>query len=102
LDTSVRHFEDQADGCRQSFPTRGFGFELGSAFAGEAIKLCLATSVGVLPIRSEEPAVFEPVQCGVERPLGNLDNVARNLLQALRYGVPMYGAERDNFQDQKV
>jgi hypothetical protein len=28
--------------------------------------------------------------------------MARHLLQALRHGVPMDGAERHNFQDQQV
>ena len=42
------------------------------------------------------------MQRRVERSLGDLDHVAGNLLQALRDGIAVHRAKRDNFQDQQV
>ena len=65
-------------------PTGGFGFELRLPFSGQAIELGLAPGFGLLPICSQEAAVFQPVQRRVERTLGDLHDVARHLLEALR------------------
>src|SRR5260370_19359008 len=83
-------------------PTGGFGFELYLSFSGQAIERDLAPGVGRLPIGSQQTAVFQPVQCRVERALGDLHDVARHLLEALRDGVPVDRAERGDLQNQQV
>ena len=39
---------------------------------------------------------------GIERTLGNLDDVARYLLKSLRDAVAVNGAKRDDLQDQQI
>jgi hypothetical protein len=50
-----------------------------------------------LPVRGEEPAIFEPVQRRIERSLRDLHHVAGNLLQALGDGVAVDRVERHDF-----
>ena len=62
--------------------------------ASEAIELRLATGVRHLPVRGQQPAVFEPVQGGIERALRHLHDVARDQLKALRDAVAVNGPAR--------
>jgi hypothetical protein len=45
---------------------------------------------------------LQAMQRGVERTLLNLQRIARYLLDALRNGIAVDGAERDHSQDQEV
>src|SRR5262249_23500659 len=79
-----------------------FGFELCPPFPCQAIKLGLTPGLGSLPVRSQESSVFEPAPGRIKRALRNLDHTARDLIEALRYRIPVDRTERDNFQDQQV
>ena len=72
------------------------------AFLRQSIELRVAPRPGLPPLRREKTPVLEPVQRRIERPLRHLHDVARHVLQALRDGVPVHGAEGDDFQDEQV
>src|SRR5439155_1841723 len=100
--TPIGHSKDELDGVDQSLPTGSFCFELLPAFACQAIELRLPSSLGLLPIRRQEVAVFKPVQSRVKRPLRDLGHTARYLLQSLRNCVSVDRAKRDNLQEQEI
>src|SRR5262249_13125816 len=99
---SFGHSQDQADSFSQSLPAGGFGLELFPALSSQAIELSLSAGLGLVPVSSEESAVFQPVQGGIERALWNLHYIARNLLKPLRYRIPMHRSQRDDFQNQQI
>src|SRR6202035_5789349 len=100
--TCCRHPEYQRDRVGQAPPAGGLHFELRSAFSREGIELRVAAGVGLRPLGGEQTAIFEPMERGIQRPLGDLDDVARYLLKPLCDGVAVNRAKRDEFQDQQV
>ena len=94
--------ENQSDRLRQPQPAGRLFLQLLSSFGSEAIELRLATGVRHLPVRGQQPAVFEPVESGIERALRHLHDVARDQLKALRDAVAVNGPAGDDLKDQQV
>ena len=94
--------ENQSDRFGQPQPAGRLFLQLLSPFGREAIELRLAAGVRHLPVRGQQPAVFEPVQRRIERALRHLDYVARDQLKALRDGVAVNGPGGDDLEDQQV
>ena len=79
--------EYEADSLYQPLPTSGLGIKLFAAFSRQPIELRFAPSLGFLPLRRQEPAIFQPVKCRVERTFRYLDHTTGYLFQPLRDGV---------------
>src|SRR5262249_1008652 len=54
------------------------------------------------PMGCDPALLLEPVQRGIERPIADLQNVARHLLQALANRPTMQRLERENLQNQEI
>ena len=78
------------------------GVELSTPCPRELIELGVAASVGRSPLGSEPSSCFETMKRGVERALLHLENVLRDLLQALGDSVPVKGTERHDLENQEV
>jgi len=46
--------------------------------------------------------LFEPMECGIERPLRNLQGILADLLDPLRNRPPVLRFEGDGLQDQEI
>src|SRR5579864_6194901 len=73
-----------------------------STFCREFIEFSFTASFRRLPFGGEQLFVFESMKSGIERSLLDLQSLARNLLNSLRDGVAMDGAERSNPQDEEI
>ena len=73
-----------------------------ATFSGEPIELCLPAGIRQLPVSDEIASVFETMQGRIERALGHLYNVARDLLEPLRDRVAVTRTKRDDFQNQEI
>ena len=80
LRRSVR--QDAGDGVREPLPAARLFDQLLAAGLGQLVELRLAVVVGVAPLRGDQPLLLEPVQRRVERALVDLQDVARDLLDA--------------------
>ena len=78
------------------------GLKLFSARFRQRVELRLSPGFAVFPLRIEPAAIFQPVQCGVERTLMDLEKILGDLLEALRDAVAVPRAERKNLQDEEV
>src|ERR1017187_953739 len=97
-----RGLENQRHGGGEPVPIRRFGLELLASQTRQRIEFCFAAGFGFAPLGLQPSALFEAVEGGIERPLLHLQDVARDLLDALRDAVPMRRFERHDFQDQHV
>jgi hypothetical protein len=95
-------FDDEIDGGGEAAPVGGFFFELDAAGGGEGVELGLATGFGFRPLGFDPTFLFETVQGGIERALLNLENFARDLLNALGDGPAVLGFEREGFKDEEI
>ena len=74
-------------------------FQLRSSFASQAIEFGVAATLGLFPVGNQQAAIFEAVQRGIKRALRYLNHVTRDLLEPLRNGVAVDGAESDNLEN---
>src|SRR5437867_6800739 len=94
--------EDGVDGSSEALPGGPLGRELTASVAGNAVVLGAAVVVGGSPVRGDPATVLEPMECGVERTLIDLEHVPRELLDPLRDAPAVHRLERDGFEDEEV
>src|SRR4051812_42792476 len=97
-----RGAEHEAYRRGQPVPVRALALQLAPARAGQVVELGVASRLARLPLGLEPAAGFEPVQRGIERPLLDLQDVLRHLLEPLRDGVAVKRTERNDLQDEQV
>src|ERR1700722_9289279 len=102
LGTSLGGAENEADALDQPLPTSGLGIKLLTAFSCQLVELGFTPGLSLFPIGRQEPAIFQPVQCRVQRTFRNLNDTAGYLFQPLRDGVSVNRLNRDCLQDQQV
>src|SRR6202041_383331 len=68
----------------------------------ERIELRAAIVLGDFPLGGNPAFLFELVQCGIERAVADLQNVAGDLLQAQADGEAVERLQREDFQQQQV
>src|SRR5947209_2801144 len=93
---------DAGDRRRQAAPVGGFLLEMPAAGPRERVELRAAVVLARLPLRGDPPLLLQLVQRRIQRPVADLENVARDLFQALADRPPVQRFERDDFQDQQV
>jgi hypothetical protein len=94
--------DHQVDGARKPVPTFLLSYKLSASSSGKLIKLCLTTCVGFVPLRAYPSLLLKPVKCGIKRPLLHLQNLIRDLLNALGDGPTMLRFERDRLENKQV
>src|SRR5579864_1157466 len=99
---SVSGFENQRNRRAQTLPAGGFCVELLASDFGEAVVFGLASAFGGFPVGFEPAPVFQPVECGIEGALANLQRLMGDLVDALDNGVSMDREERGDLQDKHV
>jgi hypothetical protein len=75
---------------------------MGTPFGGELIELGFPARLRRPPGSGEKLFVFEAMECGIERPLLDLQCLARHLLDSLRDGISVNGAKRNNPHDEEI
>jgi hypothetical protein len=100
--TSFPFVEDEPDRVRETIPRRLLDLELLLARPRERVELGLASRFRLPPLGFEPAFLLEPVQRRVQRSLIDLDGLARDLLEPLRYPVAMRRIERQDLKDQHV
>jgi hypothetical protein len=100
--TLLGEVENQAYRFGQASPTRGLLLQLGSPFVCQAIKLGIPAALCFFPIGFDEASIFHSMQGGIQGATRDLNNVARDLHEALCDGVPVHWLQRNNVQDEKV
>src|SRR5262249_23999937 len=98
----LRRLKNQANRLRESLPILRLGLQVGSTFAGQAIKLRIPTGVRRFPLGCEQASVFEAMQRRVQGALLYLQDVPRNVLNSLGYRVAVNRTECDDTEDQEV
>src|SRR5688500_8029515 len=68
----------------------------------ERVELRLAVVIALAPLRVDEPLMLEAVQRWVERALGNVERLVRNLLDAEQHAVTVQRSERHGLENQHV
>lgn len=97
--TTLSCFDDQIDCGGEAAPVGGFLFELGAARRGQRIKLGLPACLGFFPFGFNPGFLFQAVQSRVERALLDLQDVARNLLNAFGDSPAVLGFKRNGFKN---
>src|SRR5262249_32859987 len=90
--------QDARDGRAHAFPARGFFRELPASRFGERVELRAAIVLGIAPRRLDPPLLLERIQ----RPLIDLQDVPRNLLETLRDPPAVHRARRERAQDEEI
>ena len=76
--------KNESDCFSEPFPIDYFGFQVFPVLSGERVELRIPPGFSSFPFGFEPAAIFKSVKRGVERPLMDLKEVFRYLLQALR------------------
>ena len=98
----LRALQDQCDGGRHLLPVRHLPFELLAAGFGQGVELGAAILFRGAPLCADPFLAFQAIERRVERTLLDLQDVARDLLDALGDAPAVHGFERQSFQDQKI
>src|SRR5437868_8756125 len=93
--------QDQSDCLRCSLPFGEFGLETLSTRSGQRVVLGPAIVLRSCPLRSNEAAELQTVQCRVKRPLPNLKRLLRELLNALRDAPSVHRFQGQRLEDQQ-
>ena len=94
--------KDQSHRIGQPLPIQHLGLQLLPALFRQPVELCFAPGGCLLPLGSQPSAILQAVKSGVERPLLELKEVARDLLDPLRDRVAMNRPQCDDLEDQHV
>jgi hypothetical protein len=94
--------DHKVDGAGEPVPTFLFSYELSAPSSGELVKLCLTSRVGLVPLRAYPSLLFKPVKRGIQRALLHLQNLVRDLLNALGDGPTVLRFERDRRENKQV
>src|SRR5580704_382590 len=98
----LRSFNDQIDRRRQPAPVGRLFLQLRPPRRRQRIKLRLSPRFRFRPFRFNPCLLFQPVQSGVERPLLNLKNFLRDLLNALGNRPAVLRLERDGLENEQI
>src|SRR4051812_2174763 len=74
--------EDSPDRVGKPLPVPGFFGQLFSAALRQLVVLRLPVVLGIAPFRFDQSLLLEAMESGIERPLVDLEHVARDLLDA--------------------
>src|SRR5205814_9058242 len=90
------------DRARYPLPCLLLSHESPAAAGGERVVACAAIVLGRLPRRADEPLSLETIECWIQRPLVELEDVPRALLNALRDAPAMQGPELQRLENEHV
>src|SRR2546427_5045957 len=94
--------EEAGDGGDAARPVGGFGIELFAAGAGQGVVLRAARVLGFAPLAAQPAAPLEPLERGKERAGVDLEDAARDLLDAAGDTETVEGVEAQGLEDQHV
>src|SRR5580700_1684926 len=94
--------QDETDGAGHLAPATGFCSKLLSTLCGQPIELRFAIVFADAPFGSEQAAVFETMQSGIERALLDLKRVLRGVLDDAGDGVSVRRPHDECAQDEHV
>jgi len=83
--------QDAADRLRQPLPLLRLAVELASSERRQPVELRALAEIGMPPVGGNPVAMLEAVEGGVERALVDLEDVARDLLDAPEIAQPWSG-----------
>src|SRR5215467_2380092 len=90
------------DCAREPLPICGFLLQLLPSHASERVELGSPIVFGRFPLGCDPAFLLQFVQRWIEGAVADLENVSRNLLQALPDGPAMQRLERQNLQKQQI
>ena len=90
------------DGSCQPLPLAFFGFELLAPGFREFVVFRAAVVIGGAPAGLDPAAAFEAMQRRIQRALLNLQNLARDLMEALGNAPAVLGAEGESSENQEI
>jgi hypothetical protein len=93
---------DVGDGGGEAVPVRGFVIELLTAKTSEGVELGAAIVFAGLPFGRDPALLFEFVKSRIERAVADLENVARDLREALADGPAVERFESEDFEDEEI
>ena len=96
------HVEDALHRSRQHPPRGGFVLQLTLPCRGEFVVLCAAIVFGHAPLRPDPASPFQSMQCGIQRPLLDLQNVSGDLSDPFRYPPAVLRFEFQGLEDQEI
>ena len=95
--------EHELDQGGHASPVLGLDLELPPAGRGQPIELRAPVVLGDLPRRTNPPAVFQPHERGVQRPLVQQQRLVRHPADALGDAVPVHRTEGvERLQNEQV
>src|ERR1041384_7782480 len=83
--------QEELNGIGVALPGADFAGELFASGGGEGVELGAAVVLGRAPLGVEQAAILEAVQRGVEGALVDLEDAARDLLDALADPPAVHG-----------
>src|SRR3954462_2409722 len=95
-------FHHAADGICHALPVPRFDRELTAARRGEVVILGAAAQLRNFPLGLDPALVLETMEGRIERALVDLQDVSRNLLDALGDGPAVQGILLQRAQDQQI
>jgi hypothetical protein len=98
----MRSAEEECHRARQPFPGGLFVLQPPPAGGGQTIEASAAVVLGRSPVGGDPPLPFEPLQRRIQRPLLHLQDIIRQLADALSDRPAVQRFECDGFQDQQV
>src|SRR5262245_34304842 len=91
-------FDDAADRGRQTRPLRGFAAEMTPAGPRQRVELRPPVVLARAPFSLNPALLLELVQRGIERPVADLQHLARDLTEALADRPAVHRFERDDLE----
>src|SRR5215471_21826624 len=90
------------DCAREALPIRGFLLQLLPSQPRERVELGSPIVFGRFPLGRDPAFLLQLVQRWIEGAVADLENISRNLLQALPDGPAMQRLERQYLQEQQI
>src|SRR6476661_4262870 len=102
MTTTLGIAQHQPHRGREPLPLCRLGPERRAASLRQLVELRVPSRVGLAPLRRNEPLLLETVQCRIQRPLRDLENVLRHLLDALRDRPAVLRLDSQRLEDQQI
>src|SRR3954466_6988463 len=100
--SDLAELENRADRRREPIPRRALPSQRSATQRRERIELRAAVVLALAPLRRYPAVLLELVQGGVERPVADLEHLARDGLESLAHRPAVGGLEREHLEDQEV
>src|SRR5262245_35650252 len=98
----LRLADNEMNGAGESIPALEFLRKLLAAGGGEGVELRVAPGCRLARLRFDPSLLLEPMQSGIKRALGNLQDLAADLLNPLGNRPSMPRLECDGFENEEV